>query len=105
MTTRYDSISVTMMSRLMLNLHRTAAQDTCGSIAANPDYAVSTNMVFEARVGPGELRSSLDLDSYDDSGCETLGALTILETPRENGQDFPNENPVEIEVYRSPEMV
>ena len=78
----------------MLNLHRTAAIDTCGTMTAgNLDHVVSTRMVFEARAGPNELRTTFDIDSDEFWQQRTRGITTVLEAARNRDQAGPSRLP------------
>ena len=68
-----------MMSRLMLNLHRTAAIGTQEPMGADP--VVSANMVFEARACPSdsELRTGFDIDNDEILQQRTPSCLPVTE--------------------------
>ena len=63
-------MSVTMMSRLMLNLHRSATAHSRNYDSSTTDFGsvVSTNMIFTSRLGTGGLPSRSVLGDVDTAG-------------------------------------
>ena len=70
-----------MMSRLMLNLHRTAAIGTQELMGPDPVVSANTGMVFEARACPSdsELRTGFDIDNDEILQQRTPSCLPVTE--------------------------